>query len=259
MPGVMEPSTDARTNGSAVDYYPLQQAHSTRKMFAQHMNAYAFAVRHLQGNISSHTRVLDAGCGQGYGTAFLADHGVHAVGADLLLDQLAAARARFHRPALSYAKMNLLQMGLAGGTFDLACSFQVIEHIPVELQPVYLREIARVLTEGGVFCVSTLNRAVNMKSPATYQPNPDHTHEFIWPELLELLRRVFRVVQPFSLLPTARQRAMQALKRSGVLRPLPTRWNPVDQYYNRVGVKDFVVQPGAHPRTIDLICLCRVR
>ena len=52
---------------------------------------------------------------------------------------------------------------------------------------------------------------------------------------------------------------MQTLKRSGLLRPLPARWNPVERYYERVGVGDFVVQPGAHPRTIDLICLCRVR
>ena len=247
MPGVMAPSTDARTNGLAVDYYPLQQAHSTRKMFAQHMSAYAFAARQLSGRAPSSVRVLDAGCGQGYGTAFLADHGVHAVGADLLFDQLAAARARFQRPALSYAKMNLLQMGLAIGTFDLVCSFQVIEHIPIELQPVYLREIARVLKAGGVFCVSTLNRAVNMKSPATYTPNPEHTHEFIWPELLELLRRVFRVVQPCSLLPTTRQRAMQALKRSGLCGALPPHLNPVARFYDGVGVEDFVVRPGAHP------------
>lgn len=253
------PAASAQGNGAAIDYYPLQRAHSTRKMFAQHMSAYTFGACQLQGKMSPRTRVLDAGCGQGYGTAFLTDHGVHAVGVDLLLDQLRTARAAFPRPALSYAKMNLLQLGLASGAFDLACSFQVIEHIPVELQPVYLREIARVLKEDGVFCVSTLNRAVNMKSPATYRPNPDHTHEFIWPELLELLRRVFRVVHPWSLLPTARQRAMQALKRSGLCGALPARYNPVARYYDGVGVEGFVVRPGAHPRAIDLLCLCRVR
>ena len=30
-------------------------------------------------------------------------------------------------------------------------------------------------------------------------------------------------------------------------------------FYDRVGMEDFVIRPGAHPRTIDLICLCRVR
>ena len=155
--------------------------------------------------------------------------------------------------------MNLLYLGLAGGAFDLACSFQVIEHIPVDRQSDYLREIARVLKPTGVFCVSTLNRAVNMKSAKTYQPNPAHTHEFVWPELLALLRKVFRRVEPYSLLPTARQQTIQALKRSGVCNALPPGWNPVTRFYERVGVGDFVIRPGAHPRTIDLLCLCRIQ
>ena len=82
-----------RLTSPAVDYYPLQQAHSTRKMFAQHMCAYVFAAGQLNGAASSGQRVLDAGCGRGYGTASLADRGVAAVGVDLLLDQLRGARA----------------------------------------------------------------------------------------------------------------------------------------------------------------------
>ena len=250
----------ATPRATSVDYYPLQHAHSTRKMFAQHMSAYTFAARQLAGGAVRHERrALDAGAGQGYGTAFLADHGVQALGVDLLLEQLTVARTTFVRPGLAFAGMDLLRLGLAGGRFNLVCSFQVIEHIPVDRQVDYLREIARVLAPSGVFCVSTLNRAVNMKSAATYTPNADHTHEFIWPELLELLRRVFRSVQPCSLLPTGRHRLMRMLKRSGVCGALPPPWNPVERFYARMDVHDFVVQPGAHPRAIDLLCLCRVR
>lgn len=243
--------------GGGIDYYPLQHAHSTRKIFAQHMSAYVFAARQLAPGAAR--QALDAGSGQGYGTAFLADCGVRALGVDVLLDQLTTARASFVRPGLAFAGMNLLQLGLAGGTCDLVSSFQVIEHIPEDQQIVYLREIARVLAPSGVFCVSTLNRAVNMKSAKTYTPNPEHTHEFIWPELLALLRRAFRRVEPYSLLPTGRHRLMQALKRSGLCNALPPRLNPVVRFYERMGVADFVVRPGAHPRAIDLLCLCRVR
>ena len=147
-----------------VDYYPLQQAHSARKMYAQHLCAYVLAARQLLGKPAAGVRVLDAGCGRGYGAAFLSDYGIASVtGVDLLLDQAAEAQRRFGRPGVAFLGGDLLQLGLRSGSFDVACSFQVIEHIPVDRQVAYLREIARVLRPEGVFVVSTLNRAVNMK------------------------------------------------------------------------------------------------
>src|SRR6202023_2371945 len=59
-------------------------------LWAEHMARYAFAAR-----LATQARVLDIGCGTGYGTAELAQHAESATGIDISSDAILYARQHY--------------------------------------------------------------------------------------------------------------------------------------------------------------------
>jgi SAM-dependent methyltransferase len=160
-----------------------------RLLWFEHMARYLFATPFVQGRV-----VLDAGCGAGYGADWLAAHGAKAVvGVDCGEDAIAYARSRYRRSNLEYHVREVTALGLPNRSCDVAVSFEVIEHL--ERQEVFVAEIARVLTENGLFLVSTPNRDVYLKGQP---PNPFHVREFDLREFSTLLGRSFHHVHVFG-------------------------------------------------------------
>jgi SAM-dependent methyltransferase len=142
---------------------------------AEHLARYRWAAQIAPGR-----RVLDAGCGTGYGCALLAQAGAaEVVGVDI-----AAAALDSSRPAMpDRVRLEVADLGrlpYADGAFDLIVCFDVIEHLS-DPGP-GLDEIVRVLAADGVLLVSTPNRAVH--SPAS----PHHHREYLPEELGDELR-----------------------------------------------------------------------
>ena len=86
-------------------------------------------------------RVLDLGCGTGYGTAELARELPCVMGLDRVPPDRASRGA-----GARWVRADLRGIPLAPGSFDLIISFQVIEHL--EDPSVYLEAIARLLAPG---------------------------------------------------------------------------------------------------------------
>src|SRR5947207_16020697 len=63
----------------------------------EHLARYAFAARLARGK-----RVLDAGCGAGYGSAELAHSAQNVIGIDVSADALTFARANYRLPNLTF-------------------------------------------------------------------------------------------------------------------------------------------------------------
>src|ERR1035441_3872297 len=63
----------------------------------EHLARYAFAARLARGK-----RVLDAGCGAGYGAADLAQSALSVVGADTAAEAVTFARERYRLPYLEF-------------------------------------------------------------------------------------------------------------------------------------------------------------
>src|ERR1700691_5062635 len=63
----------------------------------EHLARYAFAARLARGK-----RVLDAGCGAGYGAAELAASALSVVGADIAAEAGMVAHAHYQRPNLAF-------------------------------------------------------------------------------------------------------------------------------------------------------------
>lgn len=157
-------------------------------LFNEHLARYKFAE-----TLASGRRVLDAGCGTGYGTALLAQRAESAYGIDQSFETLLWARNEFNGTKATFSQTDCSSLPFRDGSFDLVTAFEVIEHLPDWKG--LLRESRRVLTDSGQLLVSTPNRVYSEESRA--EPNEFHVHEFDYEEFKSELESVFPHVTMF--------------------------------------------------------------
>jgi SAM-dependent methyltransferase len=150
----------------------------------EHVARYAFAARLAKGR-----RVLDAGCGSGYGAAKLAQGAREVLGIDVSQEAVDEARQQYKAANLRFECADCLAIPAADGSFDLVVAFEIIEHLKDWRG--FLRQVRRVLASDGQFVVSTPNRLYYAEARAEPGPNPFHVHEFDYDEFRGELRGVF--------------------------------------------------------------------
>jgi SAM-dependent methyltransferase len=151
---------------------------------------------HFAGQYAAHKWVLDAGCGAGQGTTYLADHGAaYVVGVDIAPEATAFAHSRSTLGNLAFGAMDVVRLGFRSGSFDMVTSIEVIEHLIDPEQ--YVAEIRRVLKDGGELVLSTPNKLITSPKPSMMWPY--HIHEFYPDELHALLGRYFSQVERWGM------------------------------------------------------------
>lgn len=219
--------------------------------FARHVAAYRLAAARCRGR-----RVLDAGCGEGYGVALLAAAARHAEGVELAGWVVEHARQSY--PHLVFVEADVCALPHPSGAFDAVVSLQVIEHLwDVER---FLRETARVLSPGGELLCATPNRL-------TFTPDHDtpvnvfHVEEFSPDEL----RGRLCAKGPFAerlLLGLHHGPRLKALERAcgrplvdAVLQPPATwpRW--FAHAVARIAPEDFVWRRDRLEEALDLLAV----
>jgi SAM-dependent methyltransferase len=156
----------------------------------EHRARYVFAAR-----LAGVRRVLDAGCGAGYGSAELAHVAASVIGTDTAADAIAFARENYRLPNLHFERASCDALPHPDGSFDLVVAFEVIEHL--ESWREFLLEVRRVLLPHGQFVVSTPNKSYYTESRGREGPNPFHVHEFEFEEFRSQLLAVFPEVSLF--------------------------------------------------------------
>jgi SAM-dependent methyltransferase len=151
-------------------------------LWAEHAARYAFAARFARDK-----RVLDLGCGTGYGTAALAEVARECTGIDNAPEAIEYAST--HYSGAAFLLQPATQLPFAGGSFDLITAFELIEHLPD--WPRMLTEARRVLDPNGLLMVSTPNKIYYAEARGEAGPNPYHAHEFEYEEFRTALNGVF--------------------------------------------------------------------
>jgi SAM-dependent methyltransferase len=184
------------TSDLPADSYPPLQLTGERTLpgireenywFQRHLAAYEYILPLVEGK-----RVLDLGCGEGYGVDLLASRAREAVGVDLAPEALYHARRRYRKPNLRFLYMDVYRLELERESFDVACSLQVIEHLhrPED----FLAEVSRILKPGGLCVLTTPNRLII--SPGRETPvNPFHIREYDLSQFRDLMSRHFAEVR----------------------------------------------------------------
>ncbi|HCC79306.1 MAG: hypothetical protein A2X25_06270 [Chloroflexi bacterium GWB2_49_20] len=129
-------------------------------LYLMHVVTYKYSLNYVAGK-----KVLDYGCGSGYGTALIGDACLHITGVDISPEAIAHASSHFSAPNLSYLQIERTEVAplpFPDSSFDVVLSFQVIEH--VEDVSAYLREIDRVLAPGGSVIIATPDRSTRLFS-----------------------------------------------------------------------------------------------
>ncbi|MBN1165159.1 MAG: class I SAM-dependent methyltransferase [Candidatus Krumholzibacteriota bacterium] len=155
-----------------------------------------FAYRFVREQVRPDTRVLEVGCGEGYGTSYLSPAVEKIIGLDVDENTVAYAGERYGSENCVFESYDGKRIPYGDGTFDYVVSFQVIEH--VENVPGYLEEIFRVLKEGGTFFLTTPNRTYRLR-PGQKPWNKFHRREYYPRDLERVLRKVFREAEVWGI------------------------------------------------------------
>jgi SAM-dependent methyltransferase len=215
-------------------------------------------------------RVLDLGCGSGYGTAELADSLPRIVG----LDRIPPDEMN-QRENIDWVRADLRGNPLAPASFGLIVSFQVIEHL--EDPHLYLDSISRLLAPGGTAMLTTPNILTSDGI------NPFHVHEYTADELRECLAPYFddvvmhgiglsANVKPYFDARLARIAKIMRIDPLGLRNYLPrsfVAWlfakgamrvrrgiQDSEDGMPNATLRDFPIAP-AQPEDIDLLAICR--
>ncbi len=164
-----------------------------RVSYHHHLARYRFAFKNMKGG----ERVLDAGCGTGYGSRLLREKADSVVGIDNSPLAVGYAHEQFAGPGVRFARMDCQRLAFPSSRFDLIVCFEVFEHL--ENHDDFLNECLRVLGPRGTLILSTPNVVtadLHMKSIG--QSNPFHINMLDLSTFRRVLNRHFRDVQMFG-------------------------------------------------------------
>jgi len=219
----------------------------TPLMIARHFSAYQFAKEYIQDK-----EVLDIGCGEGYGSYFLAGYAKSVMALDYDKSIIAYASDKYKKDNLLFYALDAKDLRSVIKQFDAICSFQVIEHMP-EPQ-IFLENIKGLLKNNGVFICSTPNKLD--ASPKSDIPlNKFHIKEYLFDEFKELLQRYFASLELFGLKRGMALRFYRRLKKIGLFNYFPGFINPVDRFYIRVDCSNFVIVESNIQSALDFIAV----
>jgi SAM-dependent methyltransferase len=161
-----------------------------REIWYEHWHRYAFALALAKGR-----RVLDAACGEGYGSHLLATVANSVHGVDISAQAIEHARTRYgSADNIAFCVGDAAALDLPDRSFDLVVSFETLEHLAAQKE--LIAGFARVLAEDGVLLISSPDKRTY--SDIAGFRNEFHVRELYREELLELLQPHFRDVRLFG-------------------------------------------------------------
>ena len=157
-----------------------------REIWYEHVHRYVLAAEWVRNKT-----VLDAACGEGYGSHYLAGRARRVSGVDISAEAVDHARQRYRADNLEFFQADCRKLPFAGAQFDCIVSFETLEHL--EEQEQLLAEFRRVLAADGFLLISSPDKAVYSRQLGN--ENPFHVRELYRHELEDLLATHFPAVR----------------------------------------------------------------
>lgn len=172
--------------------------------FQNHLKTYKFLTQFVAGK-----KVLEIGCGTGYGSHLLAQHASSITAIDYSARTVRYAATRYSGPNLKYAVMSAEQLHFEGQRFDFIFSSEVFEHL--HDHDAHMSRIAELLSPDGLCFLATPNPEI------TEYMSAYHTHEWTFGELRAFMLKFFshvEIIETMNNPPTANQASLRSARWS---------------------------------------------
>jgi O-antigen biosynthesis protein len=198
----------------------------------EHLHRYAAVHKLVIGK-----RVLDAACGEGYGSAILSKDASHVSGVDISESAIKRANSRYAKlnRNLEFFYASVTCLPFEDCSFDVVVSFETLEHLSEQRE--MLAEFKRCLKPDGILVISTPDRENYRK--AYIEKNEFHVKELDAREFQDILAQFFCETKIYwqrlatvSLLVEQESNFRSADflsidSETGVIRSDSSLWNPV--------------------------------
>ncbi|MFA6533793.1 MAG: class I SAM-dependent methyltransferase [Patescibacteria group bacterium] len=235
-------------------------------IFQQHAAVYNFCLKYL-----ANKKVLDLGCGSGFGASQFAGKAKEVLAIDTDAKAITNAKNKYILSNLKFSVADISKLDSGVGPFDAVIALQVIEHL--KNYQGFVSLVSQLLVKDGLFILSTPNKA-----RSDFNENPYHFKEFFPAELEELLTQYFSRVEIYGLYGNdkvekyerAREQRIKNIFRLDIFKvrkilPRPVliflfnlgaiflrkKLSPVGSLINNL---DFVIKPGAAD-ALDIIAI----
>jgi SAM-dependent methyltransferase len=206
----------------------------------------------------SDQHVVDLACGEGYGSAILAERARRVVGVDANPEAHEHADLKYRKQNLAF-KRALVEQFEEEAPYDAIVFLQTIEH--VQDAGGLLDRLSSLLAPDGVAYISTPNRLTLAPPGAPRSDNPWHVREYDPAEYRDLVESHFGSVELLGLHHAGKLRAHQVAVRLG--------WDRVhgalgltNRFYRwfvpAIGKDDFALRPGDLDSALDFLAICRL-
>ena len=199
--------------------------------------------------------VVDMACGEGYGTAVLAERAARVTGVDANPEAHEHARLKYSRAGVRFVR-DLVEA--YSEPCDAVVFLQTIEHL--ENPTACLDHFRSILRPGGAAFVSTPNVLTLAPPGAERSDNPWHVHEYRAAEFLELCESSFERVELLGVFHARKLRVHElAIKagwdrvhpRLGITKPFYDRFTPA------ISEDDFALRTGNLDGALDFVAVLR--
>ena len=199
--------------------------------------------------------VVDMACGEGYGTAVLAERAAHVTGVDANPDAHEHAGLKYARPGVRFVR-DLVET--YSERCDVIVFLQTIEHL--ENPGAVLDHFRTLLRPGGRAYVSTPNVLTLAPAGAERSGNPWHVREYRAEEFRALCAASFDDVELLGLFHARKLRLHELALRAGWDSVHP-RLGITERFYGRfvpaISERDFALRSGNLERALDFLAILR--
>jgi SAM-dependent methyltransferase len=208
-----------------------------------HLSIYRFA----RPFCPTGSRVLDAGCGVGYGSAYFANHGASVLACDAGDEAIAYARRRFPGPTYEVCDLGG-PLPIADRSVDMVFSSNVFEHVPNV--DGLAAECARVVKADGILIVA-VPPVMNAVAAESDIQNYFHVHHIPPAAWHAKLSRFFAEVECYDHQGTGKWRDPNATLAEVAMPPERVTIKETDFEFTRVSVEKHCL---VHPITALFVC-----
>lgn len=155
--------------------------------------AHRFGYDDLVSRVPGGSRVLEIGCGEGYGTSMLSAVSSFVVACDYAEETVTHARSKYGHTRIAWIVCDAQRLPFRDDAFDVVASLQVIEHFTDT--DAHLSGVARTLRADGFHYCATPNIALASPDEAD---NEFHLRDFDAPQLEAAMASHFSDVELFG-------------------------------------------------------------